>query len=89
MARDSEHRKTDRQLMEETAQRARRIETRVTMIANHLGIDAGAERPVLRGNTLYVNSLKTSLEDIVTAIGSYSGQVSVYCGEDYVLTAGV
>jgi hypothetical protein len=35
----------DRKLLEEIADRARRTETRVTKVANHLGIDAGGEKP--------------------------------------------
>lgn len=76
-------------LLREIADRARRTETRVTKIANHIGVDAGGEKPKLRGNTLYVPSLKTSLEDIVTAIGGYTGTVSVYCGDDYLATVGI
>lgn len=86
---DSEAAKSDRQLIEETAQRARRIETRVTQIANHIGVDHGGSKPELRGNTLYVPSLKTSLEDIITAIGGHTGPVSVCCGNDYAATVGV
>jgi hypothetical protein len=79
----------DRKLLNEIADRARRTETRVTKIANHMGIDAGGEKPKLSGNTLYVPTVKTSLEDIVVAIGSYSGPISVYCGEDYMVTIAV
>jgi hypothetical protein len=86
---DPEYGKTDRELLTELADRARRTETRVTKIANHLGVDAGGEKPRLRGNVLHVPSLKTSLEDIVAAIGSHSGPVSVHCGDDYLATVGV
>jgi hypothetical protein len=88
MARDSEHDKTDRELLVEVSARIRRIETKTTKIANQLGVDTGGEKPVLRGNTLYVPSPKISLEDIVAAIGEHggSGPVSVCCGEDYLAT---
>lgn len=86
---DSEGRKSDRQLIEETAQRSRRTETRVSMICDHLGVDFGGKKPELRGNTLYVHSVKTSLEDIVATVGDHFGPVSVYCGEDYLATVAV
>lgn len=84
-------------LVREIADRARRTETRVTKVANHLGVDAGGDKPYIRGNTLYVPSLKTSLEDIVATIKGTNefkleGEVrpfSVQCGEDYIATVRV
>jgi hypothetical protein len=81
----------DRELLQEIADRARRTETRVTKVANALGIDAGGEKPKLRGNALYIPSLKTSLEDIIAALGDHPsyGPVEVYCGEDYLAKVSV
>lgn len=86
---DPEYGKSDRELLLEIADRARRTETRVTKVANHLGVDAGGEKPKLRGNVLQVPSLRVSLEDIVTAIGDHTGPVSVHCGDDYLATVGL
>ena len=76
--------KTDRELLEEMVDRARRTETRVTKVAHHLGVDAGGEKPQRVGNDLYVPSMRTSLEDIVAAIGDHDGILSVHCNNDYV-----
>lgn len=83
--------KSDRELLEELLGRARRTETRVTTVANHLGVDAGGDKPVLNrtARTLHVPTRKTSLDDILAAIGARDGAVGVYCGEDYLLTVNV
>jgi hypothetical protein len=93
MARDNDRTasKTDRELLEEVAGRCRRLETKTTMVANHLGIDAGEIKPMLdrEKRILWVKTIKTSLEDIINAIGDFEGPVSVYCGEEYLATVGV
>jgi hypothetical protein len=76
----------DRKLIGEIADRARRIETRVTKVANHLGIDAGGEKPQLRGNMLFIPSLKVSLQDIIDVIGNTSEAIAIHCGDDYLVT---
>src|SRR6184192_2133157 len=57
---DSEHNKSDRELLKESVQRARRTETRVTMIVEHLGLNAGGEKPRFHaaGNLIQVPSRK-------------------------------
>lgn len=80
MARDEP--RTDRQLIEETLDRSRRTETRVTKIANHLGVEAGGNKPVFNDTTrtLDIPSRKTSLDDIIAAIGDRpGGSIAVYC----------
>lgn len=79
---DSEKSKTDRELLEEIAQRSRRTETRVTVVANHIGADVGT-KPELRGSRLCVPSPKITLADIVAALDGHTGLFSVYCGDDY------
>lgn len=84
MARDHDRNadKNDRELMEEAVTRARRIETRVTLIANHLGVDAGEQtKPSYdaTGNRLLIASRKTSLDDILTATPHGSRGVTIMC----------
>jgi hypothetical protein len=86
---DSELDKTDRQLLEELAQRARRTETRTTKIANHLGIDAGGEKPYVSDGVMYVPSLKVSLQEVVDAIGNIDVPIPVYCGGDFIVKLNV
>jgi hypothetical protein len=76
----------DRKLLNEIADRARRTETRVTKVANHLGIDAGGEKPSICGSELRVPTIKTSLEDIIAAIGNFDGPITIRCGDDYLGT---
>jgi hypothetical protein len=75
----------DRRLIGEIADRARRIETRVTKVANHLGIDAGGEKPYLMDGVMYVPSMKVSLQDIVEAMGATDVPIPLYCGADFVV----
>lgn len=85
MARDDS--KTDRELLEELADRARRTETRVTKVANHLGVDAGGDKPEFNADVgvLQVPSRKTSLDDVLGELKHYDVRQSirVYCGDDY------
>lgn len=84
--------KTDRQLLEELTDRARRTETRVTKIANHMEIDAGGEKPRYDsvGNLIRVPTRKVSLDDILAAVphGSQVG-ISLYCGDDFLGTIAI
>jgi hypothetical protein len=86
MARDGP--RTDRELIEETLDRARRTETRVTKIANHLGVEAGGEKPRFdnQRRTLHVPNRKVSLDDVVDAIRSTAMPVKVYFGDDLLMT---
>jgi hypothetical protein len=93
MARDNDRTasKSDRELLEEVAGRCRRMETKTTMVANHLGIDAGETKPELNREKriLWVKTPKTSLEDIVNALGDFEGPVAVRVGETYLATVDV
>lgn len=74
-------------LLQEAVDRARRIETRITKVANHLGVDAGGKMPELSADRtrILVPSRKTSIDDILlVAPGDQS--VEVYCGNDYLFT---
>jgi hypothetical protein len=74
------------ELLGEVADRARRTETRVTKIANHLEVDAGGEKPRFHsaGNFIKVPSRKVSLEDILAAIPrGQETAISLYCGDDF------
>ena len=88
MAQNDRH-KSDRELIEEMADRARRTETRVTKIANHIGVDAGGAKPRYEaaGNLIRVTSPKTALDEIIAAVphGSQVG-ISLYCGNDFLGT---
>jgi GTP cyclohydrolase III len=93
MARDreSDDSKTDRQLLLEIAGRARRTETKATLVANHIGVEAGETKPLLDPvkMILWVKTPRTSIEDIMAALPEHLEDhqgVDVYCGEDYMLT---
>lgn len=80
---------SDRELLEELVGRARRTETRVTKLSNHIGVDAGEEKPVYHReiSTLDVTNRKASLDDILAAVPDLGmNGVDVYCGKDYLLT---
>lgn len=71
----------------EILQRARRIETRVTQLLVHLGIDAGAQKPIfdpgnLQGRaTVTLPSRHSSLAEIIAAIPeTFAGPVDVFIG---------
>lgn len=85
MPRDSEHDKSDRALLKESVQRARRTETRVTMIADHLGLDTGGNKPVYDPvrRVVQVRTPKVSLQDILEAIEDDVAMVQVFCGNEH------
>lgn len=76
-----------RELLQEIADRARRTETRVTKVANHLGVDAGGEMPILSDDRsrIFVPSRKASIDDIML-VAPAAATVDVYCGDDYLFT---
>ena len=85
MARDSEETKSDRELLKESVQRARRTETRVTMIVEHLGLNSGGEKPVYDPvhRRVQVKTPKVSLEDVLAAIKEDCVMVQVFCGDQF------
>lgn len=74
-------------LLKEIADRARRTETRITKVANHLGVDAGGDKPELSVDRqkILVPSRKTSVDDILM-VAPAGATVDVYCGGDYLMT---
>lgn len=75
----------------EIRDRVRRTETRVTKVANHLGVDAGNEKPVLKVKLreLHITSRKCTLDELLAAVpaAERSGEgIDVYCGNDYIAT---
>lgn len=87
MARDEP--RNEREMLREVFDRCRRIETRVTMVANHVGVDAGSEKPVLdkECSSLHVPNRRVALEDIIEALqGRVSRPIDVICDGKYLLT---
>lgn len=82
---DSEASKSDRELIEETAKRARRIETKVTVIAEELGVGNLGNKPVYDPvlRTVQIKTPKTSLEDILAAIEDDTVMVQIVCHSEY------
>lgn len=52
----------------EILDRARRTETRVTRIANHLGLESGAERARFDNGQIVVGSRKIALDDLMALV---------------------
>lgn len=72
----------DRELLQDIADRARRTETRVTKIANHLGVNAGESKPVFDPGARIVTIAhrKTAFDQILDAIpASFVKPVVVVC----------
>lgn len=66
-------------LIKQIADRARRTETRVTMIAHHLGVDAGGEKPTWEDGNLFIPSPMCSLKDCIAAVpGHFREGVDVF-----------
>ncbi len=72
-------------ILNELVERARRTETRVTKVANHLGVEAGGTKSRVDGGRIIVPSRHTTLEDILKAAPS-NDRYEVYCGNDYLMT---
>lgn len=77
----------DDEALREMLDRARRTETKVTKIAEHIGVDSGVTRPVFKHGRLYVTSRKTTLDDVIGAIPSNQRdqEVDVMCGDDLLM----
>lgn len=68
----------------EVIQRVRRIETRLTSLLVHMGIDTPAQRPEFRDGTVHVPSPHSTLKEIVDSIPTdWSGPVAVYVGNQF------
>lgn len=71
--------------MTELLDRIRRIETRVTKIGNHIGVDVGGSTPrwVRDDERITIESLNCSLADLMKAVPiNYEGAaVSVWFGD--------
>lgn len=85
---DSASHKSDRELLEELAGRARRTENKVTILSNHMGVDITQTKPVYdkEKRTVWVKTAKTSLEDILEAMGDNVVVAQVFCGERFLAT---
>ena len=82
---DSESRKSDRELLEEISARARRTETRVTMLAEAAGLGVG-EKPTYDPvqHRVEISTRKTSIDDILAAIDDDVATVNVFCKGEFV-----
>lgn len=71
----------------ESLDRIRRIETRVTRVANHLGVDSGNAKPEFRDGNLHVASKKCSIDELLNAIpdSHIDEEVDVYQGDDQLM----
>lgn len=73
----------------ETLERVRRIETRLTKLLNHFGLNPGAEKAYYeQPDIVRVPSRKVSIESILDALPPNFGreEFDVYIGTDYVCT---
>ena len=74
--------------MKEILDRVRRTETRVTKVANHLGVESGVQRPSFRDGKLQVTSRKVSLDELMAVVPpDHKGEVvDVICNGDLLAT---
>jgi hypothetical protein len=73
----------------ETLERVRRIETRLTKLLTHFGLNPGAEKALYdEPDVVRVPSRKVSLESIIDALPPNFGKAEfdVFIGNDYVCT---
>jgi hypothetical protein len=73
----------------ETLERVRRIETRLTKLLTHFGLNPGAEKAQYdEPDVVRVPSRKVSLESIIEALPPNYGkeEFDVFIGNDYVCT---
>lgn len=72
----------------ETLDRVRRIETRITKIGNHMGVDVGGGTPSWCGDHIVTSSANTSIKALVEAIpkSHHSSMVRVFVSDDYLAT---
>ena len=79
--------KETRELIDEVAGRSRRLETKVTKIANHLGVEAGGARPVwVSPGRIEIPSRDCSIQQCLAVVpGSWIEDVRVYIKNDFVM----
>ena len=77
-----------RELIDEIAGRSRRMETKVTKIANHLGVDAGGARPVwVSPGRIEIPSRDCSLQQCLAAVPHpWTEDVTIWIKDDYVMS---
>jgi hypothetical protein len=74
---------------DEVLERVRRIETRLTKLLNHLGINPGAEKPQWEdGGVIRLPSRKTPLDTILDTVPPGYGreEFDLFIGTDYIAT---
>jgi hypothetical protein len=74
---------------DETLERVRRIETRLTKLLTHFGLNPGAERAMFdTPDVVRIPSRKVSIEAIIDALPPNYGreEFDVFIGQDYVCT---
>ena len=78
----------DNEMIDEIAGRARRMETKITKIANHLGVDAGGARPVwVSPGRIEIPSRDCSLSAILAAVpSSWTRAIAIYIKDEYVMS---
>lgn len=81
-------RPTPEKMLEEIFDRTKRIETRTTKVANHLGIETGATRSKYENGQLQVTSRKVSLDELMSLIPPNQKHeiVDVVCNGDLLAT---
>lgn len=77
-------------MLQELVDRARRTETRVTQIANEMGIDPGTKRTAeidLERKTISITNIKVSLSDILALMpaDTRDGEYEIYCDGKYIV----
>lgn len=60
--------KTDREIIKETLDRTRRIETRITKWMEQQGFDTGVQRPIWHKGTIIIPSLSVSLKECLEVV---------------------
>lgn len=75
---------------DETARRTKRIETKVTLLCNHLGIDSGGNQPTYNAEqrTVYVPTPNATLGDILRSIPSNTapGRIDICKGNEQLIS---
>lgn len=54
--------------IKDTHDRMRRVETRITKLMQHMGVDAGGMRPIWRDGTVIIPNPQTGFQDILSAV---------------------
>ena len=77
---------SDDQHRDEAIDRLRRIETKVTRLMHHSGMEPACEQIECRGERMQIPSRNVSLRDCVAALPPGAEAVDVYIEDDYVCT---